>query len=51
MSGKIRREACSNIFHSRINVRPMLTERSSGGIGLTKYGGEGEVISPTKALT
>ena len=29
----------------------MLTERSSGGIGLMKYGGEGEIISPTKALT
>ena len=29
----------------------MLTERSSGGIGLTKYGAVGEVISPTKMLT
>ena len=29
----------------------MLTERSSGGIGLKKYGGVGEVISPTKAFT
>ena len=29
----------------------MLTERCSGGIGLTKYGGVGEVISPTKAFT
>ena len=29
----------------------MLTERSSGGIGLTKYGGVREVISSTKVLT
>jgi len=29
----------------------MLTERSSGGIGLTNYGGVGEIISPTKTLT
>ena len=51
MSGRNQKGTCSNIFHSRINVRPMLTERSSGGIGLTKYGGVGEIISPTKMLT